>query len=189
MDDALRAASGATVYLYATEAGRPLYARLGFRVADTVTAYCGRYQGSGGPPRAADLLAAGTGGLPTLARLDRQAFGADRSTLLRRLPGFADRVVIMAGGYSAAWRNLDTVHAGPLVADSTSTAQALLDAVLPEGTATARVDLPAEAAGALGGWLAARGLTARSPAPLMVRGPELPGNRAVQLAPLMQALG
>jgi hypothetical protein len=127
--------------------------------------------------------------LPTLTQLDQQAFGADRSTLLRRLVRFAERVVITAGGYVAAWRNLDTVHAGPLVADSMTTAKALLDAVLPGGTATVRVDLHSDAAGALGCWLAERGLTARPPSPLMVRGQDLPGNRAMQLSPLMQALG
>jgi GNAT superfamily N-acetyltransferase len=189
MEEALRAAGGASVFLYATEAGRPLYAKLGFRVVDTVTAYVGSYRQAGGSPRVRDLRTAGGGGLAALARLDRQAFGADRGTLLRYLFGFAERVVITAGGYAAAWRNLGAVHAGPLVADSVSTAKALLDAVFPEGTATARVDLHSHAAGALGGWLAARGLTARPPAPLMVRGQDLPGNRAMLLSPLMQALG
>jgi hypothetical protein len=120
-----RGTVAATVFLYATEAGRPLYAKLGFRVVDTVTAYAGRYRREG----------------------------------------------------------------GPLVADSMTTAKALLDAVLPGGTATVRVDLHSDAAGALGCWLAERGLTARPPSPLMVRGQDLPGNRAMQLSPLMQALG
>lgn len=189
MEEALGAAGGATVFLYATEAGRPLYAKLGFRVVDTVTAYAGSYRRAGGPPCAADLRAVGAGGLPALAQLDQQAFGANRSTLLRCLFSFAERVVTTAGGYAAAWRNLGTVHAGPLVADSMGTAKALLEVVLPEGTTTARVDLHSHAAGALGCWLAERGLTARPPSPLMVRGQELPGNRAMLLSPLMQALG
>ncbi len=65
----------------------------------------------------------------------------------------------------------------------------LLDVVLPEGIATARVDLHSRAAGALGRWLAERGLAPQRPSPLMVRGQDLPGNRATLLSPLMQALG
>jgi GNAT superfamily N-acetyltransferase len=102
MEEALGAAAGAAVFLYTTEAGRPLYAKLGFRVLDTVTAYAGSCRRAGGPPRATDLR--------------------------------------------AARRNLDTVHAGPLVADSMSTAKALLDVVLPEGTATASTS-PAQPGG------------------------------------------
>lgn len=133
--------------------------------------------------------AAGTGDLPTLTRLDQRAFGADRSGLLRRVVTFADRVVVTPGGYTAMWRNLDTMHAGPLVADSVSTAQSLLVAALAETTGPTRVDLHSDAASALGGWLTARGLTARPPGPLMVFGPSLPGNRSMLLSPLMQALG
>lgn len=191
MEEALGAAGCTTVFLYATEAGRPLYAKLGFRVADEVTAYAGVFRRPGGRPPAVGVRAAGARDLPTLARLDRRAFGADRSGLLRRVLTFADRVVVTAGGFAAVWRNLDTVHAGPLVADSVSTVKALLDAGLAEteATATTRVDLHSHAAAALGGWLAGRGLTARPPAPLMVLGHGLPENRAMLLSPLMQALG
>lgn len=191
MEEALSTAGRATVFLYATEDGRPLYEKLGFRVADEVTTYAGVFRRSGGdlPAVAADVRAAGAGDLPTVTRLDQRAFGADRSELLRRVVTFADRVVVSAGGYAAVWRNLDTAHAGPLVADSASTAQLLLGAALGETTGPARVDLHADAASALGDWLTARGLTARPAVPLMVLGGRLPGKRAMLLSPLMQALG
>lgn len=189
MEAALSAAGCPTVFLYATEAGRPLYAKLGFRVADEVTAYTGSFRRAGGHWPIVGVRTAGAEDWPALVRLDQRAFGADRSGLLRRVLTFADRVVVTAGGFATVWRSLDTVHAGPLVADSLSTAQALLDAGLADAGAVARVDLHAHAASALGGWLISRGLAARPPVPLMVLGHGLPGNRALLLSPLMQALG
>lgn len=189
MEEALSAAGRATVFLYATEDGRPLYEKLGFRVVDEVTTYTGVFRPPDVHLSIAGVRPAGAGDRPELERLDQQAFGADRSGLLRHVDTFADRVVITPGGYAAVWRNLETAHAGPLVADSVSTAQSLLDAALTETTGSARVDLHSDAASALDGWLSARGLTARPPVPLMVLGPSLPGNRSMLLSPLMQALG
>jgi GNAT superfamily N-acetyltransferase len=189
MEEALGAAGGRTAFLYATEEGRPLYAKLGFRVVGEVIAHVGVFRRAGVLQPAVGQRTAAAGDLPALARIDRQGFSADRSMLLCRLFAFAGRVVIAAGGYAAAWDNLGIVHAGPLVADSVTTAKALLEAVLPSGTTTARVDLHSDAAAALGGWLSGRGLAPRPPSPLMVRGQDLPWNRAMVLSPVMQALG
>ncbi|WP_433659268.1 GNAT family N-acetyltransferase [Nocardia sp. CA-128927] len=188
MNEALAAADCATVFLYATEAGRPLYTKLGFRVVDEVVKHTGVGTRSTASIAAPDVRKGGIGDLPALVRLDQQAFGADRSMLLRRVLPIADRVVIADGGYVVAWRNLGTVHAGPLVADSVRTAKALLDAALPEGSST-RVDLCSGGVAELSGWLIERGLTAHPPSPLMVLGEDLPGNRAMLLAPFTQALG
>ena len=189
MEEALGAAGGRTVFLYATEEGRPLYAKLGFRVVDEVIAHAGVFRQTGGDQPAVGVRPATAGDVPALARIDRQGFGVDRSLLLSRLPGFAGRTMIAAGGYAAAWDNLGVVHAGPLVADSVATARALLEAVLPSGTTMARVDLHSGATAALGDWLADRGLAPRPPSPLMVRGQDLPWNRGAVLSPVMQALG
>ncbi|MFD6162474.1 GNAT family N-acetyltransferase [Nocardia sp. NPDC060256] len=187
MDEALSAADCATVFLYATEAGLPLYQKLGFRVVDEIAKHTGVFEPASAP--ASGMRLGDTEDLPTLATLDRQAFGADRTMLLRRLLPMAERVVIADGGYAVAWRNLGTVHVGPLVANSMSTASALLDAALPEENSMTRVDVCASAGAELSGWLAERGLTAQPSCPLMVRGADLPGNRAMLLAPFTQALG
>ncbi|MEV6555781.1 GNAT family N-acetyltransferase [Nocardia sp. NPDC051756] len=185
MEAALSAAGCATVFLYATEAGKPLYTKLGFRVVDEVVSHTGVFtRGSS----VSDLPVDETGDLSALASLDRRAFGADRSVLLRSVLGIADRVVVAEGGYVIAWRNLDLVQAGPLVADSMRTATALLDAVLPEGSST-RVDVCGGAVAELGAWLVGRGLTAKPPLPLMVLGEDLPGQRAMLQSPFAQALG
>lgn len=189
MEEALGAAGGRTAFLYATEEGRPLYAKLGFRVVDEITAYGGVFRQPGRPQPAAGLRAATGPDLPAITQIDRQGFGADRSMLLSRLFGFSERAVLAAGGYAATWDNLGVVHAGPLVADSVTTAQALLEAALPSEATTARVDLHSDAAAALGNWLADRGLAPRATAPLMVRGQDLPWNPAMALSPMMQALG
>ncbi|MFC9432543.1 GNAT family N-acetyltransferase [Nocardia sp. NPDC057030] len=185
MEAALSTADYATVFLYATEAGRPLYTKLGFRVVDEVASHTGVFtRGAGG-----SVLPVGeTGDWSTLVRLDRRAFGADRSALLRSVLRIADRVVVAEGGYVIAWRTLGMVQAGPLVADSPETAAALLDAVLPEGGST-RVDVCGGAVAELGGWLVERGLTAKPPLPLMVLGEDLPGQRAMLRSPFAQALG
>lgn len=187
MEAALSAAGDTTVFLYATDAGRPLYGKLGFRVVDQLIPHTGVFRPSGSPAPTG-VRKATPADRPDLAELDRRAFGADRSDLLRRLPRFADRLVVSPNGYAATWDNLGTAHVGPMAADAAPTAHALLDAVLT-GTTTARVDLHSAAAPVLAGWLAARGLTAQRPSPLMVRGRDLPANRAVLYAPLMQALG
>lgn len=187
MEETLDAAGGRTVFLYATEDGHPLYVKLGFRVVDEVIAHAGVFRRAGGLESAAGPRVAAAADWPTITRFDRQAFGADRGTLLRRLFAFAGHVVIAASGYAATWDNLGLLHAGPLVADSVSTAKALLEAMLPSGMA--RVDLHSDAAAALGGWLAGRGLAPRAPSPLMVRGEDLPWDRTMVLSPVMQALG
>ncbi|MFI7003530.1 GNAT family N-acetyltransferase [Nocardia sp. NPDC050175] len=187
MNEALSAADCATVFLYATEAGLPLYRKLGFQIVDEIVKHTGVFEPASAP--APGIRLGDTEDLPTLARLDRQAFGADRTMLLRRLLPIAERVVIADEGYAVAWRNLDTVHVGPLVAKSMSTAKTLLDAAFLEGNSTTRVDLCTGAGIELSGWLAERGLTAHPSSPLMVRGEDLPGNRAMLLAPFTQALG
>lgn len=187
MEVALGAAGDTAVFLYATDLGRPLYAKLGFRVVDRVVPHTGVFRPSGSPA-SSGVREATPADRPDLTELDRRAFGADRSDLLRWLPRFADRVVLGRSGYAATWDNLGTAHVGPMAADAAHTAHALLDAVLT-GTTTARVDLHSASAAVLAGWLAARGLTAQRSSPLMVRGRDLPANRAMLYAPLMQALG
>ena len=74
---------------------------------------------------------AGPGDLPVIRKLDAQASGADRASLLERLPGFAEqlRVVERHGlitGYAGAWRNVDNVIIGPVIAESMGDAKTLM---------------------------------------------------------------
>ena len=129
------AGDGATVTLFATDLGRPLYEKLGFEPVRRNVSFTGQFRAAAnadnskkrGAPTAAsttcpDASAGSPGGvrsaaeadLPAILALDRAAFGADRGAVLERLPSFADRIAVLesrdlAGqgiaGYAAAWRN------------------------------------------------------------------------------------
>jgi predicted N-acetyltransferase YhbS len=129
MQHALDHAAGRVVYLFATSEGRPLYEKMGFEVVDTVTKHVGEYRPA--PPTSGPSVRAPvpTDG-PEVLRLDREAFGADRSALLAKLSTFADVVVAEDHrglvGHAAAWQNLDALTIGPVVARDDSVAEALL---------------------------------------------------------------
>ncbi|MFX5634098.1 hypothetical protein ABTE18_19615, partial [Acinetobacter baumannii] len=83
MQRLLQDAGTRNVILNATEAGRPLYEKLGFVVTDTLS------QHQSTTARATPVLAAGArirplrkDEVPYLLALDRQASGMDRSALL-----------------------------------------------------------------------------------------------------------
>jgi len=125
MTHLLAEAGGATVTLFATDAGKPLYSKLGFRAVRANASFVGGFRPVAGQPaagrpvaeqQAAGLQAAparGAGGPQAAARgaggsrpatnadmrailgFDKTAFGADRGYLLRRLPAFAERMRVL----------------------------------------------------------------------------------------------
>ncbi|WP_044530319.1 GNAT family N-acetyltransferase [Herbaspirillum sp. B65] len=99
MQQLLRDAGNRSVLLNATEAGRPLYEKLGFVVTDTLS------QHQSNSAKAPLTLAAGVQirplrqeEVPALLALDRQASGMDRSTLLQTLLQFAEVAVLEQDG-------------------------------------------------------------------------------------------
>jgi len=182
------AGEAATVTLFATDQGRPLYEKLGFAPVRRNVSFVGEFRADNSKHRAAaggrapaspdapanwpeDVRVATDADLPAILAFDKAAFGADRGRVLARLPSFADRVVVLeapagpgepAGrsvvGYAAAWRN-----------EPASTIIGPL--VAPDGEAAKRL-VTALAAGArtpvrldldpdrpeLPGWATARGL-------------------------------
>ena len=129
--DALGAAGVASVKLDATPDGAPVYEAFGF-VPELMIE---RWVGAAGaaPGRAA----AGVPALSQILELDRRAFGADRSELLRAL---SDESCVTAAacagageglsGYALARRGTLAAYVGPLVAADALTAASLLDDVL-----------------------------------------------------------
>lgn len=97
MEHTLRAAGdGATVTLFATDMGRPLYEKLGFAVVRRNVSFVGRFRAPTAPGEGG--VRAGTeADLPAVVDLDRGAFGADRGRILTRLPAFADRIAVAEG--------------------------------------------------------------------------------------------
>lgn len=186
-----RAGADAVVYLSATPNGQPLYRKLGFEKLEDVTTHSGAFaagheSGLTRPATPADLAA--------IAALDTAVFGADRGYLMARLPSFAEqtRVIWRGGaivGFGGAWRNVDETYIGPLLADSLTDAQALIEDLAGSVAGPVRIDLSHERA-ELREWVTERGLAGRNDTWNMVHeGRTLPGDRARLWAPVMQALG
>lgn len=171
--------------LHATSFGRPLYEKFGFHSAGQVTAHVGQFRGAALSGTTRSALPAD---LAALARTDAEVFGADRSALWKAYFRYADQVRITpSGSFAAAWRNIDSLVVGPIVAESVDEAKVLVNDLAVGTDTRIRVDVQdAE----LGAWLTERGVEPRFPVHLMVRGADnLPGDRARLFAPMMQALG
>jgi ribosomal protein S18 acetylase RimI-like enzyme len=183
MEHLLRAAGrGATVTLFATDMGRPLYEKLGFVPVRRSVSFAGRFRAPLRRPaplaRSAPPLGvrpASEADWPALYALDAAAFGADRGRILARLPGFAERVAVCAdgdrvAGYGAAWRNgpASTVI-GPLVAPDGAAARQLVTELAREAATPVRLDLDPDRP-ELPGWAVSRGLEPVGQTVVMARG-------------------
>lgn len=202
MSHLLRAAGEqATVTLFATDMGRPLYARLGFTVLRTSVSFTGYFRPPRDNSKKRRALAAGPGArlataadLPAILAVDRAAFGADRSRIITRLPGFAEQIAVLDGGqgvtgYAAAWRNgpASTVI-GPLVAPDGAAARRLVTELTARIRTPVRLDLdPGRLE--LPGWVQARGLAPVSRTAVMAcGGPAPPGQPERLFTPISVAL-
>ncbi|ALU88151.1 GNAT family N-acetyltransferase [Herbaspirillum rubrisubalbicans] len=131
MQQLLRDAGTRSVLLNATEAGRPLYEKLGFVVTDTLS----QHQSSSA--QASVTLAPGTqiralraDEAPALLALDRQASGMDRSALLQALLQFAQVAVLEQDGQvkgAAMLREFGRGRViGPVIASNVEDAKTLI---------------------------------------------------------------
>jgi predicted N-acetyltransferase YhbS len=209
MTHLLGQAENATVTLFATDAGKPLYAKLGFRVVRRSAAFVGGFRqsaaangnrGGSRPVTEADMAA--------ILEFDKAAFGADRGYLLRRLPGFADRLRVIetddgtpeaAGGeggagiggisgYAAAWRNGPITVIGPVIAASGADARRLITDLAAEVRGPVRIDLDPDRP-ELPEWLLNRGLQPASRTAVMAYGDWKPrGDPSRLYAPISVAL-
>ena len=116
----LRSQSVGTVLLLATEAGRPVYDRLGFTEGE-------RYGSFPWPipdPAGAEIRRMTSSHLPEVRALDRQATGEDRAGFIEAL-SVSGWVATRAGavaGFHLAW----PWGGGPIVADDPATGRALI---------------------------------------------------------------
>jgi GNAT superfamily N-acetyltransferase len=191
MEHVLAEAGDATVFLNATGYGRPLYDKLGFVAVGTTHTHVGQLRPTAGP---AGSRAVVPGDLPEILKLDADATGADRTQLLKRLPGFAEqlRVIVRQGvisGYAGAWRNIDNVLIGPVLAGTVDDAKTLIVDLAATISGPVRLDLD-DRHPQLREWATRRGVPVQNSTAVMVRGaPGLPGDRGRWFCPLMQALG
>lgn len=202
MEHILTRHSGAVVILNATLYGRPLYEKLGFRAVGSTHTHRGFFVPDAGGPGLTTLDAAEPStrpatpaDLPAIARLDAEAYGANREPLVRRVAtSFAEAVVVSERGgamtgFGARWSNGGHSQIGPLLASGEAEAASVIAALAQGLDGELRVDLN-DRDTALREWATARGLTETGASALMVHGADaFPGARASWYTGLMQAIG
>ena len=111
-----------TVKLDATDQGRPLYEKMGFRFEQAVERWSRpASSNSSATTRLVDALPAGNWRIA-----DRRAFGADRSELLERLSQRSQPSLFIEGSYLLTRSGHQTRYLGPCVCDTPETARALV---------------------------------------------------------------
>jgi GNAT superfamily N-acetyltransferase len=196
MEHALHAAGeGTAVSLFATDAGRPLYEKLGFQPVRRSVAFRGHFHlnsqtGKGGKSEsragaAGNVRDATEADLKAILTLDLAAYGADRGRILNRLPGFAERIVVLEAGdgivgYAAAWRTEAYMMVGPLMAPDGVAARRLVTELAGHSTVAVRLDLDPDRS-ELPGWARARGLEPTERTVMMTRGDLTPRGRPERL--------
>ncbi|WP_084960390.1 GNAT family N-acetyltransferase [Thermoactinospora rubra] len=113
MDHVLERAGDRVLWLHATRYGRPLYEKVGFRVAGQVDCTFGEFAGApSGLSRPATPP-----DLDGIAELDAEVFGVDRSAVLARMFDFHEQVRVIEDGVRDASRNALMVRGGDLPGD------------------------------------------------------------------------
>ncbi|TDD72202.1 GNAT family N-acetyltransferase [Actinomadura darangshiensis] len=142
MRHAMDKAETASLCLTATEYGRPLYERLGFRSVGLCTTYTGTVEG---PSKRGVSVPVEVKDMPDVRALDTEVFGADRSQLVDGLPSFCATFHVVrdeagVAGFGGAWWNDGRAVIGPVIAQDTKTALALVDEVVPQGPIRLDID-------------------------------------------------
>lgn len=118
--DALRRRGTDCIKLDATDQGRPVYLKLGFRDERPIVRYAGEIRTPEAPRDAPLAENPAEADWPAVAALDAEAFGADRMGLLTRLSAMHGAAVVREGGRLRAFALARPGHAaaqlGPSVA-------------------------------------------------------------------------
>lgn len=175
--------------LDATDAGRPVYLKLGFvDECRILRLTCAMVPPPAATPTAAPTRLMAESDMDAVAAFDRPRFGADRHAILRALrsgsPSGA-HLLERGGritGYVLSRRGSDFAQVGPLVAENAQDAQALLQAALTAlAGRPATLDVPAAQADMLAA-LRALGFVEQRAFTRMVRGAATPGQPATVFA-------
>lgn len=194
MEHVLAATGDATVTLFATDLGKPLYEKLGFRTIRRSAAFTGTFRADQPADNSKWRARPATGAdMAAILDVDKAAFGADRSRLLLRLPAFARRFRVLetdngVAGFAAAWRNDTSMVIGPVVAPDGAGARRLITDLAAGIGGPVRLDLDPDRP-ELPGWAVSHGLQPVALTAVMARGdPNLPGNPARLFTPISVAL-
>ncbi|MEV4286098.1 GNAT family N-acetyltransferase [Nonomuraea bangladeshensis] len=187
MEHALQVAGDRVVELTATRFGRPVYERLGFRPAGSLTITMGPMEGAA---CSSGVRLATPEDHAALLDLDAEVTGADRSKALTALLATAERTVVTDGGFAVAWNAGPHRVIGPVVSPSEEAARELILAAAHGSDRDVRIDL-LDAYPGLRPWLIKLGLTEGPAAlPTMVHGARRhPGDRGRYVAPILISMG
>jgi GNAT superfamily N-acetyltransferase len=201
MTHLLAEAGEATVFLTATEQGRPLYEKVGMRIVGYARRFKGRFRPADGDPQGGAggrdggvVREATAADIDGIVRADRAAFGADREYLLRRLPAFIGRLLVLDDGeeitgYGGAWVSGGVTVIGPVVAPGEAAARLLISHLAAVAPGQVRLDLNPGRDG-LPAWAIRRGLAGGPDMAMLARGEwPPPGQRDHLYAPITGALG
>ena len=142
VEQILQEAGNRSMMLLATEAGKPLYDKLGFRTVGACRQYQGPYEGR--PQPDPQIRPAGPSDMPAILALDEAAFGAGRAPALSALRELGRMAVIEARsgitGYAIERTFGRGTVVGPIVAADEEDAIRLFRALALPGFV--RVDAP-----------------------------------------------
>jgi ribosomal protein S18 acetylase RimI-like enzyme len=119
------------VKLDATPQGKPIYARLGFRVEYEIERHCLTREAS--PEVSQEPLSSAAANIESLLEMDREVFGADRSALLRSLARSAPELVAVhspggdVDGFALGRKGSQADHLGPWVAANALAARGVFE--------------------------------------------------------------
>jgi GNAT superfamily N-acetyltransferase len=116
-----------TVKLDATDQGRPLYEKMGFRSEQAVE----RWTRAGTGNATGTTIPVGERPAENWRMADQRAFGADRFELLERLARRGQPPFVMDGSYCFTRPGRYSHYLGPSVCDAPRTARALIERALP----------------------------------------------------------
>jgi len=117
------------VRLDATDMGRPLYAKLGFRDECAIERWAAAAVAARRPRQ--PLCVVALENVARMAALDRRAFGADRSGVIERLLGcFPAQSLRAQKGFVMARPGSGAHFVGPCVAEEAATARGLIETLL-----------------------------------------------------------
>jgi predicted N-acetyltransferase YhbS len=157
------------IVLLATEAGLPLYEKLGFAAFDRSVQYQGNYTGD--PIQDPRISRVAASAIAEISDIDAAAFGALRGDMLRDLAKTGSVAVLtengQISGYAMARAFGRGTVIGPLVAATEDDALALFRTLARPGFV--RIDCPADAS-TLIEYLQTAGLEDVGASPVMVRG-------------------
>ena len=190
---AMEAAGSRTILLNATDAGLPLYARLGFREFGQVRQHQGVIDSAPEITGVEDVAvrAFREGDIELVETLDSAATGFVRKALLAALANVAEGAVLEDGERATGYALIRPFgrgrSIGPVVAPTVTGARALIAALLQDEIGRfVRIDTPVAE---LSPWLDAIGMKFASPVTAMVHG-DLPRGSGGRLFGLVsQALG